>query len=173
MDIWIIADTHFGHDNIRRYCKRPFVSVKEMDETIIENWNKVVKPCDTVIHCGDFSFGEPETYRRRLKGNIILCLGNHDRREKVRGFNHVTQIYETKIDGQRIVCCHYAMRTWNCSHHGSWHLWGHSHGSLQDDPCSLSFDVGVDSWNFTPVSYEQIKAKMALKTWTSPIHGRD
>ena len=71
---------------------------------------------------------------------------------------------------QRIVLSHYAMRIWDRSHFGTWHLFGHSHGSMPDDPTSRSLDVGVDVWNYRPVSYEQIKARMATKTW-QPVDG--
>ena len=74
---------------------------------------------------------------------------------------------------RKIVLLHYAMRVWNRSHHGSWHLYGHSHGSLPDDPNSLSFDVGVDCWGYAPISYQEVKSVMSGKTF-APIdhHGK-
>jgi calcineurin-like phosphoesterase family protein len=72
-----------------------------------------------------------------------------------------------------ITLLHYALRVWNKSHYSSWHLYGHSHGSLPDDPNSMSFDVGIDCHNYTPISFEQVKAIMARKTYV-PVdhHGR-
>jgi calcineurin-like phosphoesterase family protein len=67
------------------------------------------------------------------------------------------------VGEQRIDLCHYAFRTWNYSHKGSWHLYGHSHGTLPEIETSLSFDVGVDSWDFYPVSFDEVAAKMATK----------
>ena len=58
-----------------------------------------------------------------------------------------------------ITLCHYAMRSWERSHYATWHLYGHHHGKLP--PYGLSFDVGVDCWNFYPVSLDQVKEKMA------------
>ena len=55
MATWFTADTHFGHGNVIRYCERPFASVEEMDEVLIENWNYVIRPKDTIYHLGDFT----------------------------------------------------------------------------------------------------------------------
>lgn len=80
-DIWLISDTHFNHANIIRYCNRPFSSVEEMNEVMVENWNKVVKPGDKVYHLGDVVMGSldgfPELWAR-LNGSKRLILGNHD-----------------------------------------------------------------------------------------------
>jgi calcineurin-like phosphoesterase family protein len=80
---------------------------------------------------------------------------------------------ELKHDHSLIVMCHYAMRVWNRSHRGAWMLYGHSHGSLPDDPGALSIDVGVDCHDYTPISHDDIGRIMAKKTW-KPIdhHGR-
>lgn len=81
MKYFIIADTHFGHVNIIKYCNRPFYSVEEMDETLIKNWNETVSNSDTVIHLGDVGLGSKEYIKStisRLNGRKILVKGNHD-----------------------------------------------------------------------------------------------
>lgn len=81
MKIFIISDTHFGHENIIRYCNRPFHSVEEMDDVLIKNWNAVVTNQDTIIHLGDFSLGKKERcveILQKLNGKKILIKGNHD-----------------------------------------------------------------------------------------------
>lgn len=69
------SDTHFGHANIIRFCKRPFENVEEMNEALIENWNKVVSDDDTVFHLGDFAFGGSNVWKEiipRLKGSELI-----------------------------------------------------------------------------------------------------
>jgi len=61
------------------------------------------------------------------------------------------------------------MKVWQASHHGTYHIYGHSHGELPDDSSSLSFDVGVDCHNYCPINYEEIKCIMKTKQWASPI----
>jgi calcineurin-like phosphoesterase family protein len=162
--IWFTADTHFNHDNILRYCNRPFDTVEEMDEKIISNWNSIVSEDDTIYHLGDFCFGNTNKYLSRLRGNIIRLKGSHDK--------DIQQPYMIVIEpeglkdeygNQRtIVLCHYALRVWEKSHYASYHLFGHSHGKLP--PMGLSFDVGIDSNNFFPYSLADIETKMsALK----------
>ena len=78
---WLISDTHFGHKVICDYENRPFKSVKEMDESLIANWNNTVSKQDTIYVLGDFSFhgaDETQNITKRLTGNKILVMGNHD-----------------------------------------------------------------------------------------------
>ena len=82
MKIYVISDTHFNHTNIIKYCNRPFSSINEMNETIINNWNDIVCKNDIVYHLGDFYLGNKFDLRdivSKLNGNIYLIRGNHDR----------------------------------------------------------------------------------------------
>lgn len=166
------ADTHLGHDNIIKYCNRPFSSVEEMDETIIKNWNSVVSKTDTVYHLGDFSFRDPLIYLRRLNGNIVHIEGNHDKKflEK---FDRIYKMKTIVIDKITIVLCHFAMRVWEKSHFNSWHCYGHSHGELES--YGKSYDVGVDNNNFSPVSFEELKTIMQKlpdnENWLQKLKG--
>lgn len=78
MNIWLTADTHFGHANIIRYCDRPFASVEEMDAVLVERWNAAVKPGDHVYHLGDVFFGKGWENLDLLHGKKRLVAGNHD-----------------------------------------------------------------------------------------------
>lgn len=77
---YYIADTHFGHDNIRRLSNRPFETIEEMDRTIIDNWNSRVTDNDDVYILGDFSYKSEDSvlYLKKVKGRKHLIIGNHD-----------------------------------------------------------------------------------------------
>jgi calcineurin-like phosphoesterase family protein len=191
---------HFGHANIIKYSSRPFSSVEEHDETLIENWNKHVKDNEDVYFLGDFAYRNKNAaanIRRRLNGNIYFIEGNHDKSAfQIRNtFEWYKQTHEIKVEGHRIWLSHYAHRTWNKSHHGAIHLYGHSHHSLPDDPHALSMDVGVDAIacraanvksgtnpipvgktkpeDYRPISLDEVINFMSDKNWF-PIdhHGR-
>lgn len=82
MTTWFTSDHHFGHQNIIKYCDRPFDSVEEMNEVMIARWNDVVGTTDRVFVLGDFALGkisETLPLAERLNGNKYLIPGNHDR----------------------------------------------------------------------------------------------
>jgi calcineurin-like phosphoesterase family protein len=157
------SDHHFGHKRIIELAKRPFTSVDEMDEYMIVRWNDRVKPGDTIYHVGDFAFTDHDPYLRRLNGQKFLVPGNHDHSNRVKkatGCVKVDKMMDITLpDVTMVVLCHYAMRVWSRFHHGAIHLYGHSHGNLPGD--SQSCDVGVDCWDFAPVSIEEIRVRLA------------
>lgn len=158
--IFYTSDTHFFHKNIIKYSNRPFKDIEEMNYRLILNWNAVVTNQDIVYHLGDFGFARAEENNKiamQLNGQRFMLLGNHDKVTPT-GFTKLGQCHEI-YDGQhKIILCHYGLRVWNKSHHGSLHLYGHSHGSLPGD--SQSLDVGVDCWDYYPVSLQQILKRM-------------
>lgn len=167
---WFTADTHFGHAKIIQHSKRPFKHVDEMDSTIIANWNRVVRNTDTVYHLGDFCYRnarDPRDYFKQLNGHIHIIWGNHDDELRKKFWNrgalspYLRSAQDVKylhLHGEKIYLSHYAHRTWRSSHHGSWHLYGHSHGQLPN--YHKSMDVGVDPNKYVPVSFEEIKSYM-------------
>lgn len=174
MSVFFTSDLHFGHDNIIKYCKRPFKDAQEMNEILIKNWNDVVGQDDVVYHLGDFAMGvtNKEEYaikmRERLNGNIHHIMGNHDpdhwrtnsSKPKPR-FQSIKDFAQIKVEGQTIILFHYGMRTWWHDLKGVWHIYGHSHGQLP--PYGKSCDVGVDAWNFTPVSFKELQKFMSKR----------
>lgn len=76
--LFFTSDTHWHHEAIIGFCKRPFKSVEEMDKVLIENWNNTVPKDGIVFHLGDFAWGNNWNIRNELNGEIILITGNHD-----------------------------------------------------------------------------------------------
>lgn len=169
--IFFTSDTHFGHANIIKYCNRPFASVEEMNEAMIKNWNAKIPPDGLVYHLGDFAFlpdWEITKIRGRLNGKIVLIRGNHDHDAvKTSCFERIYDVYTVKVSKSKSVfLSHYAHKTWDRSHHGRYHLYGHTHGGLPDDPTSRSFDVGVDPFGFHPLSFSEVDNIMQnYKKW--------
>jgi len=182
---YFTSDLHLSHRNIIKYCDRPFKDVDHMNEVIVQNWNNTVQHNDHIYVLGDVSFEKDRkklTHTlRRLNGVKHIVWGNHDYGMKeailAADWHDLGNLHEISVPpeanngkGQRIVLCHYAMRVWNQSHRGVWQLFGHSHNTMKDDPNLLSCDVGVDCWNYTPVSMRQLNAVMAKKTWVGIDH---
>ena len=179
--LYFSSDHHFGHKKIIEYSNRPFKDVDEMDETMIQRWNEKVGPDDEVYHLGDVGLSSSGKLRKvleRLNGNIYLIKGNHETSalDCHTRFEWIKDYYELTVNDpdmprgeQLVILFHYALREWNASHWGTYHLYGHSHGSLPDLKNSLSFDIGVDCHNFYPLSYAEVKAIMSKKEWVSPF----
>ncbi|WP_375463012.1 metallophosphoesterase [uncultured Methylobacterium sp.] len=161
--VWLIADTHFGHAGSIEHTKRPFRDVAEMDAMLIEAWNAFVRPADTVIFVGDFEWGhKPERVAEilgTLKGKKHLVVGNHDRpRTTTLPWESVQERLTVHTAGRRIVCDHYPLRAWPGCFHGALHVYGHVHGALPGT--SQSCDVGVDCWSYAPAWVEDVIARM-------------
>lgn len=160
-NIWFTSDTHFYHTNIIKFCNLPFSYVEEMNETIIDNWNKKVKPGDLIYHLGDVIFGSPEQTRatlKRLNGDKILIQGNHDNKHRLTPyFDSIHDYLFLKNIGKsqkHFVLFHYPIEEWASKYHGSIHLHGHSHGNALVVPKRL--DMWTGNWGMSPVSLEEV-----------------
>jgi calcineurin-like phosphoesterase family protein len=176
--IYFISDTHFGHKGSLLWNNgrvRPmFGGVTEMDYIMINNWNKTVKSDkDDVWFLGDFAYKCNKNYAesifRSLNGTKHLVKGNHDYgiATKFKDWASISDInqvdYVDTVTGSKIeiILCHYPMISWRHSNHGSIHLHGHTHGSIQDKNLGVKrFDVSVECINYTPISIEDV-VKMA------------
>lgn len=187
------SDWHLGHVNIMKYDGRPFKTIKEMDETILKNVCSTVKNTDSLYFLGDFAFARtPDILKGYMQtvastgAKLFFIKGNHDKKDTIRLYElYGTYLGEQKKikipdmdarDGiQEIVLNHYRMDVWDKSHHGTWHLHGHSHHTLAERPTARCLDVGINGreYNYTPVSYDWIKKAMSRKTFV-PIdhHGK-
>jgi len=159
---WFTADTHFNHQSILKssygWGWRDFPSVDAMNDHLILCWNSKVRNSDFVYHLGDFGWKDCENIASKLNGQKFLIEGSHDAegRRLKRYFVQVTPMKTIKVEGQSIVLTHCAMRVWEKSHHGSWNLYGHSHGRLQP-PNINAMDVGVDTNSYYPYSFQEVR----------------
>ena len=157
MKIFVIADTHFGHENIIKYCNRPFKTVNEMDEAMIKNWNETVTNKDVVIHLGDFGLGSKEyisSIVKRLNGKKILIMGNHDNWSEQTyrdiGFHTVSRF---PIIFNDIYLLSHAPRVSN----GFITVFGHVHDKALDyEQIGKSFCASVENINYKPIELETI-----------------
>jgi len=162
MTKFFISDTHFNHENIIRFCNRPFQNALEMNEVLINNWNAKVKNGDIVYHAGDFGYGELREILDRLNGKIYYIPSHEWTHEQAvlkykDHFAQVSPLMNVSIRkgyGVSITICHYCMRKWAKEHYNHWHLFGHSHGRLE--PIGKSWDIGVDNNDYFPLSLEEI-----------------
>ena len=160
MNYWWTSDYHFSHFNIISYCNRPFKTIEEMNETIIERHNERVKPEDTVFFLGDFIFkgGKYRVFENRLNGKFVFLRGNHDNNNSLKTI--ITKMYV--YYGCKNICMthrpEYADPTVPLN------LCGHVHGRykvkrLSQD--SLIVNLSVDVWDYYPVTFDQINARVA------------
>lgn len=187
MTTWFTSDTHYGHANVIGFCDRPFMDVVHMENALAGAHNAIVKPDDIVYHLGDFIWSpKPAEWLRifdMLNGRFRIIRGNHDlplRKNLALMLAHpkiewVKDYAEEKIDGIKVVLCHYPLGTWNRARHGSFHLHGHCHGTwTQSFPRSIahgrSMDVGVDCWDYRPLSFENVRGVLEA---IEPRDGRE
>jgi calcineurin-like phosphoesterase family protein len=180
---WFTSDTHFGHARIIELCNRPFADIDEMDQTIIDNWNSVVQPSDEVFHLGDVALGPKDRWQEifhQLNGRLVLVIGNHDAlywENKPRYIEKYAPLYRRfdvagrnltiPIDGQLVMLAHFSYdpdyqgRGMQTEDFGFPLIHGHTHGTEHDTMSSKGtpqFHVGMDAWNYFPVSENRIIA---------------
>jgi calcineurin-like phosphoesterase family protein len=168
MNIWFTSDLHLGHENIIKYCNRPFKNCEAMNRALITKWNQRVESDDVVYHLGDFCFkggveggtNKAKYWEDQLNGKIIHIAGNHDSN------NQVVSILRAAIleFGGKIILAQHVPPTMRlevpdfcdfvlCGHvHEKWkHVW------LPDTNDSVPvINIGVDQWKFMPVKLSEV-----------------
>lgn len=179
MKTFFTSDTHFNHENILKYCRPMFKSLDEMNATIIERWNSVVGKDDQVYHLGDFAMGQKQFHAgfgQALNGKKTLIRGNHDRKDEhmlACGFSAIYSSILTLVDGKRIYMRHLpsedlddGRRPWlykgiEDARPCDYFLCGHVHLNWKKNKYSEGIpiiNVGVDQWDFTPRTLEELIA---------------
>ena len=157
MTIFVTSDHHLGHQRIIQYCNRPFSSVEEMNNTIINNWNRKIKSKDTVFFIGDMSYRSYpiEHWIPYLNGKITFIKGNHDT------FDHTPYYHNYILKYKRInfFLTHDPSNVpWN------WHSWaicGHHHNNFPEtqpfyNKLGKRFNVSVEMTGYKPVNMDYI-----------------
>ena len=166
--VFYTADTHFGHENILKLCNRPFETIEEMNEVLIERWNARVRGGDTVYIMGDMFFrcDGPEAILERLRGRKVLIIGNHDS-----SWMNMVDLrrYFVDVDDFRVITngefaitlCHYPLLTWKHQKR-SYMIHGHIHANTDADFFPLIcqrdrlLNAGVDINGFAPVTFDEL-----------------
>ena len=183
-DVWFTSDLHIGHKNIVKPSfgsRRPYETIEDFHEALIENWNKKVKPEDTIYVLGDITFCGYEKTKSvfdRLNGKKILIRGNHDQSYSKLyriGFDFIVESMQLKMAGKVVNLSHFPYRISKFNeikckflkrklprYHmsrlvddGKWLLHGHTHSKEQIK--NKMIHVGLDAWNFSPVNIETIE----------------
>ena len=184
MGRWWTSDHHFGHANIIKYCNRPFASADEMNKAMVDRWNDLVADGDEVWIVGDLVLGQLTVNLSAhvwwLKGRQILVPGNHD--SCWQGHNKAKRQITCYLDlggisrivddpapvviaGQKVQISHFPydpgepdrpakFAQWRPKDVGGWLLCGHTHNNWRQN--GRQINVGVDAWNFAPVSDDTI-----------------
>ena len=137
---YYISDLHLGHFNMIRIDNRPFTTVQEMDEHLIDNWNSTVSNTDTVYIIGDFIWSGQqhwERYLKQLHGKKVLIRGNHDPKQFEpdvrRHFQMISDYLEIKDGDIRVILCHYPIPFYRSDYNDNvWMLCGHVHNSKEN-----------------------------------------
>ena len=188
--IYFTSDLHFGHKNILKFSGRPFVDINHHDHSLKNNNNEMVSDSDEIYDFGDVGYRCPPKYiaemLRTMNGKRTIILGNHDKSlrqaykqgllkdmlksGKLEIVGGESVIYDNtlivskilRVQGKMILMSHYSYRTWPSAFKGSIMLHGHSHGNLPELQQVKNFDVGVDLWNYYPVSLDRILKKCKI-----------
>ncbi len=167
MTIFFTSDTHFDDARRLRIDHRPFDSIEEHDAALIARWNAAVGREDEIYHLGDVTAAKKSArvseLLAALNGRKHLIIGNNDPPATIdnKRWASVAPYRELEIDGRRIILCHYPFRTWHDMGKGAIDLHGHSHGRLKE--ATRQYDVGVDVFDYQPVTLETILSSKRKK----------
>ena len=172
-NIFFTSDLHLNHNKTFCYEPRGFNNVEEMNETLIQNWNEMVRPSDLIYVLGDFMMGRTDEsieYIKRLNGNIMLIIGNHDTDARIKAYTELPNIqvlgyaqmvkfgkYSFFISHYPTLVSFYDTESQKASKR--WNLCGHSHtqNRFADMDKGCIYHVEVDAHSNKPVCLEEIK----------------
>lgn len=171
-ELFITSDTHFGHEACCTVFTqpdgetplRPFDNAEEMNEQMIQRWNEVVKPEDTVYHLGDVVMNKSFLpIVARLNGRKRLVMGNHEGERKGKTSTDLSKYFE-KLFGCRVfgdfIMTHIPIHPSQLARFGN-NVHGHLHATEIDDPRYLC--VSVEHTDFRPITIEEVRERIAKR----------
>lgn len=176
-EVWLISDTHFGHNKDFILNPRKFLTVEDMNAAIIERWNSVVSKNDIVYHLGDFIMGDLTdglNKIRQLNGHIRLAIGNHDIPARLNELVRLSNIddiqfgYRIKEGKKTFLLSHYPQLTGNYDNSKTFSIHGHTHfltrfWELNDDFHNLMYNVSCEAINCQPLNWIDMKLEIMAK----------
>ena len=171
MNYWFMSDLHLSHENLRVFLNRPFKSIDEMDEIILNNISSNIRGGDYFYFLGDLAWRSTayENFFAMIKKSriqLFFIYGNHDSNVPLKYLNQCVwhgSLKDIKINNQKITLCHYMMKSWNCSHHGAWHLHGHHHTDVSNIADGKVMNVCADLNNFMPIHFDTVSEYMKTR----------
>lgn len=191
---YYIADTHFDHKNIIAFDNRPFFTLAEMNNTLIENWNNKVSKTDTVFILGDFCWSKEDRWIEilsQLQGSKILIQGNHDLKQMSAALKHkfqdIAAYKEITDNGRKVIMSHYPIPFYKSDYNNKvYHLYGHVHNTVEEKylqelkqqilktdiretgrHTGQYFNCWCGFYNYTPVRLDEILDKWKDKEQSS------
>ena len=174
--IFFTSDLHIGHFNIIKFTGRPYSDVKDMNLSIINNWNEVVSSEDEVFLIGDISWSESSHEFNRLMNKLNgikhIISGNHDSKKALRNlpdrcFLH-DDIVNLWIGNRQFVLSHYPLYTWAGIERGAINLHGHIHSGINSHmgfdtnfTSDRHYDIGIDNNDYRPISFDNLILKIS------------
>lgn len=178
-NLFFTSDNHFNHAKVIDFCSRPYNDVNEMNQSMIDNWNKIVPKNGIVFHAGDFMMSSNIFWIKnivsKLNGHIYLSLGNHDMGNKLYRttfkdvFCEIDHMFYVNVNDERLdrhhinfLICHYPLFSWRSNYY---HLHGHCHSSPNEQKIPyhpMRYDIGVDNNDYSPISYNDLLFKFKL-----------
>ncbi|MFA5586767.1 MAG: metallophosphoesterase [Saccharofermentanales bacterium] len=181
--IYFISDNHWGHKSVIHMQNRPFINIMDMNNSMIESWNSVVKPYDEVYYLGDLSYkmngNTLSMILNKLNGKIYLIRGNHDKDRVINKCinrfewikDYYTFNYEYNDKNYKFVLFHYPIWSWDGMWRGTIHICGHTHDNskhyFENHPGRI-VNVSCEMINYKPISIIDIINIMKEKNVIHP-----
>lgn len=167
--IYYFGDSHIEHANVIKHDNRPFSTVEEMNETLLNNYCSRVTNNDTVVFGGDVFFRNqtsPEYYLKQFKGTKLLARGNHDKKwlkdkSLWKYFDEIGDILTVKDGKETVIVCHYPLSEWDGYFRGYYHVYNHIHNNTNQAYYDMknkerALNGGCMINNYMPVTLEEL-----------------